>query len=255
MLRIKKCSFQDIENIFSAVNSYKDYVLWIRNQDMSIQLYCSRSYKQIWERDLESIYKIPLIWFDYLEPEGKSQYMMSLQSRHESHYFNPDKNRLYYQILTRNNEIRFITCESYRFEDPYKEVFIVGIAKKLSPDSWHAASKRNLLKLNSEDEQIRTQVFQILKKSFGMSLVKFNTTNNKTLDSVNTEILENEKIIFSMRELECLQYLCEGKTAKETGRLLSLSPRTIETHHEKIRCKTQLGNKIEIIKSYSKYFI
>jgi DNA-binding CsgD family transcriptional regulator len=51
----------------------------------------------------------------------------------------------------------------------------------------------------------------------------------------------------SARELDCLFYMVRGKTMKETAKALSISPRTVETHVEQIKVKTQLQSRGEIV--------
>lgn len=52
--------------------------------------------------------------------------------------------------------------------------------------------------------------------------------------------------ILSKRERECLVYLLNGQSAKETAGLLSLSPRTIEFYFENIKIKLNCHNKGEV---------
>lgn len=47
----------------------------------------------------------------------------------------------------------------------------------------------------------------------------------------------------TLRELQCLSYFSSGKTAKEIARILSLSPRVVETHLDNIRLKTACQTK------------
>lgn len=65
-------------------------------------------------------------------------------------------------------------------------------------------------------------------------------------------IEKNYDILLSKRETECLRHLAFGKSAKEIGRTLNLSHRTIETYINKIKVKTGFNNKIDIINSYLK---
>lgn len=60
--------------------------------------------------------------------------------------------------------------------------------------------------------------------------------------------LNNEKIIFSKREVDCLLGLLEGKQASQIGAKLYISKRTVETHFDHIRQKLRCRNKAELIK-------
>lgn len=50
----------------------------------------------------------------------------------------------------------------------------------------------------------------------------------------------------SQREKECLKFLIDGKTAKETASLLGLSRRTIESYFENIKNKLSCETKQEV---------
>lgn len=52
---------------------------------------------------------------------------------------------------------------------------------------------------------------------------------------------------FSQREAECLKYLHLGKSSKEIGRLLKLSPRTIESYVNNIKQKTNCQTLTELL--------
>lgn len=54
-------------------------------------------------------------------------------------------------------------------------------------------------------------------------------------------------IKLSKREEDCLYYLLQGKTAKETARFLNLSHRTVEAYIDNIRKKTFTRNKVELV--------
>lgn len=52
--------------------------------------------------------------------------------------------------------------------------------------------------------------------------------------------------LLSSRERECLKILLQGKTAKETAAILSLTYRTIESYFENIKNKLSCSNKKEL---------
>jgi DNA-binding CsgD family transcriptional regulator len=59
-------------------------------------------------------------------------------------------------------------------------------------------------------------------------------------------------ITLSKREAECLEGLALGKSMKEIGKLLDLSPRTIEFYLNNIKDKTGIRSKEEIIVNFIK---
>lgn len=59
-------------------------------------------------------------------------------------------------------------------------------------------------------------------------------------------------IYFSQREADCLYYLIRGKSMKEIARLLHISPRTVETHIEKLKAKLHCHSKMALIQMSEK---
>jgi DNA-binding CsgD family transcriptional regulator len=52
---------------------------------------------------------------------------------------------------------------------------------------------------------------------------------------------------FSKRELECIKYFLLGKSMREIGEQLFISPRTVETHLENIKIKMGCSKKSDLI--------
>jgi DNA-binding CsgD family transcriptional regulator len=69
--------------------------------------------------------------------------------------------------------------------------------------------------------------------------------------NINNFAINNQKVnkkeMFTKRELECMQYLAAGNTAKTTAKKLNLSPRTVEVYLEKIKEKFGVKRKTEIL--------
>ena len=53
--------------------------------------------------------------------------------------------------------------------------------------------------------------------------------------------------IFTIREKEIIQLLCQGKTSKEIAQELNINHRTVETHKAKIFEKTGVNNTISLV--------
>ncbi|MBY0281440.1 MAG: helix-turn-helix transcriptional regulator [Alphaproteobacteria bacterium] len=62
-------------------------------------------------------------------------------------------------------------------------------------------------------------------------------------------------ITFSNRETACLYQLTTGKTSKEIGKLLGISPRTVESYINNVKEKTGYRNKSELIKMFNDNFL
>ncbi len=58
---------------------------------------------------------------------------------------------------------------------------------------------------------------------------------------------KNDDGLLSQRQQECLFFLLKGKTAKEIGKLLKLSSRTVESYIDHIKFKFNVSSKAELI--------
>ncbi|MEK6731838.1 MAG: helix-turn-helix transcriptional regulator [Pseudomonadota bacterium] len=56
-----------------------------------------------------------------------------------------------------------------------------------------------------------------------------------------------QDLVFSRREVECIYYLIRGLSAKQIGRILNLSSRTIETHVYNIKKKIGGRKKSDVV--------
>lgn len=64
-------------------------------------------------------------------------------------------------------------------------------------------------------------------------------TNGKNVASIET---------LSDRELQVFELIGQGRTVREIARLLSLSPKTVETHRENIKAKLDVDNSTDLIR-------
>ncbi len=56
-------------------------------------------------------------------------------------------------------------------------------------------------------------------------------------------VSQNRRVTLSKRQVQCLQLLIRGKTAKEIGRDLSISYRTVEYYFDILREKFECQNR------------
>ncbi len=74
---------------------------------------------------------------------------------------------------------------------------------------------------------------------------KKQSEGHKIIDGLG--LIINEVVGLSNRERECLLYLLQGSTAKQTAKSIGISNRTVETHISNIKVKLGLKNKGEIV--------
>jgi two-component system nitrate/nitrite response regulator NarL len=113
-------------------------------------------------------------------------------------------------------------------------------------EAMHAGADGYLSKdLNPKDlVQAVQQVFR-REKVFSPTILQLLTTFDK--DHFTPTVSESP-VVLSARELEILSYIAEGKISKEIADILSLSPRTVETHRQNIMRKTGCRNATALVR-------
>lgn len=123
---------------------------------------------------------------------------------------------------------------------------------------------KNLNKLN--DEGLKEKLVTILTYLINLSdyssklqkliskpqVIRINEKQKTfSLDEVikNRSVIrfENEVIKLTKREIQCLYYMLQGKSAKETGEVLFISHRTVETYINQLKRKFKCHTKLELL--------
>lgn len=242
---IKTYSPQKLGKLFNPLDKEKRFVIWIRNFEMTHQIFMSDGYEAIWQRDPAELYESPLLWFDFLAPEDKLIYMKQLEGRHNQGYRDADNNVIYYQIIRPNQTKAYIQCQCFKSVSSTGKYYVVGFAESLPSDIWQEGFDNRNCQSSEARKQIENQVFTLLKKEFGIKKVE--SSGNDPLSHFIENVIATKGTIFSLRELECIYHLCYGKTAKQIAKLMHLSSRTVETHLDNVRNKINCTNKLELI--------
>lgn len=86
----------------------------------------------------------------------------------------------------------------------------------------------------------------LLRESEEETLIDLEKIRNKFIEATSISryfINQNLDTFLTKREAECLYYLSKADSAKKIGKILNLSPRTVETYlmkvKEKLNCKTK----------------
>lgn len=251
---IQKCSTQYLQNILSPLDQYTNYVFWIRNRELTHQIFTSKNYENIWQRPLDLLYEIPFLWFDYLNPDGKSNALKQLDTRHHHLYADPKKNFAYYQIILPDNSLRYIRCHCFKCGAVSGQQYIIGMSKNITPEIWHPAYQNYNDETDQDDKAVQEHFFTILNQAFAITPITPLISRHTKLIRIRNFLIDTQNIILSERELECIYHLCHGRTAKVTARELGISSRTVETYIENILVKTKCINKLEVVGRFASYF-
>lgn len=64
----------------------------------------------------------------------------------------------------------------------------------------------------------------------------------------------HNRVVLSSQQLQCANYLIQGKRIKEIAESMKLSPRTVEHYFSIIKTKLDCKNKTELILAIVNYF-
>jgi DNA-binding NarL/FixJ family response regulator len=84
----------------------------------------------------------------------------------------------------------------------------------------------------------------------------FNRKGTNTNDSFNKASLEDlfKEYSITNREQEIIKLICEGKTNKEIGEILFISPVTVRDHNSNIFRKTNVTNRTQLAGLFQAYY-
>lgn len=113
-------------------------------------------------------------------------------------------------------------------------------------------------KENTQDQHLIANQNRIKVDADSMALLKLNQQkrlaepSSLTLSQIHSRELYHRQSFtkVSEREYECLELLAKGGTAKSIANILSISPRTVETHLTSLKTKFDLSSKQELIALY-----
>jgi len=119
-----------------------------------------------------------------------------------------------------------------KFSDYFLEKAVPIISKGSINKLWTPKSYLNVTKMSSSEKSFTS------KSDLKKFLIKID--NGAVHDTCNS-------VHLTKRELDCLRHLMEGKSGKQIGKLLNISPRTVETHLNRLKTKFNCRTRLEIV--------
>ena len=206
-------------NTFTTSHQYSETVHWLGLSDFSSCVYVSPSYEKVWGYNRKTLFKDISVWETYLFPKDLADHHPLIEMVKRIKLYGPE---------ARYNEM-------YRIVDPNGEI-------KYIEDRGHPV-------YNSEGRCI------------AITGVAIDVTSKKLIDQLSIKLpnkfLESNQRRFYLKrpyqgiyltsgEAKCAFYLLQCKTAKETAKILNLSPRAIEHTIERIKDKFGVKYKSEL---------
>lgn len=236
---------QSLNLLMTSISNLSSTVFWVRSADFKKQIYVSPSFETIYGKECNLLYENPQAWTDPIDPEHRYQVLERLTQRriNQMNHLN-DNEPVCYSLILPSNERHFIKNQAFTVCDDKKSIVAyAGMSENISEALYEhlLINKKNLNTADNNRKAI-DNVIQMLTRDIAQdrdykkrSVAYNNSNDNNLLDKL------------SVREKDCLQYLIQGMTAKETAKQLNLSPRTVETYIDSIKLKFGCRNKMEIM--------
>lgn len=222
--------------LFSCLSHFSSTIFWVRSADFKKQLYVSPSYEKLYGNPCEQLYQHPEAWADTIITDEKDK-IIQLSKERIIHQINNknDIDPFFYKVILPNGYNHFIKNNSFPIRDENQNILaFFGFSEGLLESEWE------LMRL--EKNHSHSNISQL---AFDMGKLIQNDLSHNPPTVIIKPPKENPAL--SRRERECLSLLLEGKSAKQSGRVLNLSPRTIETYLDAIKQKFGCRTKLEII--------
>lgn len=241
MLNLAKISSQELNMLFTFLNSLDSVVFWISNPDYSKQLYVNKAFEAIWGRPTDELQNYPILWTNSLADGELERIATELQRRSSE----KGAGSMGFKIHRPDGELRYLKNTSFTLVDAQgKPTLIAGVDENLTPERWERSM------LNPQEQTMQAaflnQFLEIIEKNSGLHIQSSEIVENSKKIGEQMAI-EGNIIPLSRRESQCLQFLLEGKSAKQTAYLLHLSTRTVETYLDSLRHKAKCRTKLELI--------
>ena len=238
---------QAVSALLGWIDNKNEGIFWVKSLEGK-QLYVGEEFETIFERPCQLMYDMSTItWTEALIADDRQDMKEKMLIRRS-----PSSELIQETLFRihvpgdRNKYLR--DCCVKLFDQGGKLCAFAGIAQALEISEWEQLYKiyrnqKDDTAPNNSQAKLTDIIDSVLKKEFGL-----NSKPPAIEPSHEFHILTHEKQLpVSRREFQCLFHLVSGKTAKETGAILFLSQRTVETYLDSIKRKLNCRTKLEIL--------
>jgi len=187
-------------------------VSWlIDNRDDYRVLYVSPSYEKIWGRSCKSLYDEPSSWLDAVHPKDLERVSAALERQHELGGFDEE-----FRVVQPDGTVRYVWDRTFPLRDESGEVYrLAGVVV----DITERRRAEEALQVAREELEGRVERQMLRRNPYGLTF----------------------------RELTVLHLVAAGKSAKEIGSELGISPLTAQKHVSNILAKMDAASRTEAV--------
>lgn len=244
---MSKVTMDSLDALFDHFELQNNAVLWLTSLDNQRQLYISKRFEEIWGVKTQKLYENASSWGEYVHENDKDRVLSQVKNR----ALTPDKTikeSLLYRILDNHKKIRYLHSSPFLLTSN-EDIHIAfgGITQELEEGQWITALDKYH---NGHMSEMKHHVFNTLNNEIKvlMAITNKNFDSRQLPISQDKTIFKNGKAIhLTEREAQCLHYLSQGKSAKETSTMLHISQRTVEFHLNNVKEKAGCRSKLELL--------
>jgi DNA-binding CsgD family transcriptional regulator len=233
-----------IIDLITSIEQRPMQYFWLRTADFSQQLYVSDVFKRVWGRPVEQLFEYPTAFRDALVQDDETVIKHYHERAHTNNPGEPQQTILS-RLLTPTGEIEYLRDACFGLQDSYGNLIgMAGVGKIITSSEWEYDLQGEVIEAHPVSailKSLREKHIALAPQTNAEVKIPFNKVGNKYI--INTT---RGEIALTKRELESAQLLLAGNTAKETAKLLDISPRTVEEYLDNIRIKLSCRNKLEI---------
>ncbi|MBX9585811.1 MAG: LuxR C-terminal-related transcriptional regulator [Gammaproteobacteria bacterium] len=237
-------SIHTFNSLFLQLANQPKTVCWIRSVDYNKQLFISPQFELVFGGSCSSLSENPSSWWNYILSNDINNIKPIIYSRIKMP-LEEDNSIIFFRILSADGQIKYIRDISFTIlNDDNKPLAIAGYGEELSSEFWHRITEKenNIPKTAALSDKI--DLIKILNEE---NCKLFPSEHKNKSNKLTGLKINNIRVRLTHREAQVLDHLKQGKTAKETGREIFLSQRTVETHLENIKNKTGCKTKLELM--------
>ncbi len=248
-------TIDQLKVLFIHYQHDEEAVVWLRSKEYGKrdaeekQVFLSNNYERIWQRSRQEIIEHPERWYDYLHPENYELWIQRFNERLEFMNDPTDDGLWLFQTIQPDGSRSFMNSTCYRVIDNQDNpIGFFGWGYNLSEQSWLQQYEQSRRLDNTQ----LNDCLALCEKLTRMQPQLIETLSQITEDYKYFYIrTTTDSVEVSRREAQCIILLSQGMTAAKTGKLLFISPRTVERHFENIKLKLDCSTKLEMLAMFN----